>query len=1005
VEDDGPPAQAGDSIEGRPRTTGGFQFKTRPTPAEHDGAGAAQATAPPQLPTRQPLKPISVRAAKDFFESKASQTRSAPPARPSAPARPSGAAATTEISAAKKTQRNEQAFLSSDVDPSHPRKPAASIVRQDSPVPENMLLAADTSPDDSEPTERRTSTTVLNAATGDGKPLGFERRAFEDSSKLDEASNAPLIALEKARRSRQRQDSEDTVRRRTTRRSTSTAEMEEATASGAQNRSQGRHSGSGYDVRGSVEEDTRPIAHRIRRRTSRSAPIEPSDDAFPQPTKRDSMKKSASARDRKSTRYRDNVDDPIAAQGLSHDGSSSDPHISRRTTASGHIPTANVGVQSDYFDIEVPDHVDRRGAYGRRKTQDFGFPGARIKPRKTFRTYKPLEDPGDWIKRSCGHFSQMGKYEVRADPAQRPCRQCLAKAPQSDFRTLSRRYSRKRAATDTSISSSSLSSAPIIRRRSSSGHRRHHSECMPADKCGDTFARDLGHIIDAIIDEHTTSLQSVINNIKQTQPSLAQLRRVSEDLAQRCQQGGKCTVSKHSTCQPSCMHQVAYQPICRPICQPVYQPVFQPVCQPQTCQWQPSCPCVPPKPAEKLNVGSPGQLKPNVNDSPSTLREVVQTVPDLVDLVNSAADNLGVDLDRRPTARDDQAFQEAPIQNPSPDSASTDQSEPQQSVRDQPADDEHTSEDPWLQQTRRHLSELSEARTQMMDELDTIAEDLGIQLQDRRTSEPPTDPIQRALSKVSTGLSRQSTRLRNKSIDSVVEEIPKIIDQKSDERRLSRVLTRVMTESRRMSAANEDGQELGEFSPRKIQQWLATAQVELPAAINSITNVLDVLPALDEQEVSESSFSEESLEYVPIYEPQPRYLPFYEEPIYEPVYDEEPEYELIYESEPDVEYEYEPELEPEYEEQDEAGTPLQRSYTEPLVELNDRIAELERRLRQESMRAESREQSEDESAITEENDESVLERVTTRRATIPPSRKPTNRSPEVETEHSFSSDL
>jgi hypothetical protein len=293
----------------------------------------------------------------------------------------------------------------------------------------------------------------------------------------------------------------------------------------------------------------------------------------------------------------------------------------------------------------------------------------------------------------------------------------------------------------------------------------------------------------------------------------------------------------------------------------------------------------------------------------------------------------------------------------------------------------------------------------MMDELDTIAEDLGIQLQDRRTSEPPTDPIQRALSKVSTGLSRQSTRLRNKSIDSVVEEIPKIIDQKSDERRLSRVLTRVMTESRRMSAANEDGQELGEFSPRKIQQWLATAQVELPAAINSITNVLDVLPALDEQEVSESSFSEESLEYEPIYEPQPRYLPFYEEPIYEPVYDEEPEYELIYESEPDVEYEYEPELEPEYEEQDEAGTPLQRSYTEPLVELNDRIAELERRLRQESMRAESREQSEDESAITEENDESVLERVTTRRATIPPSRKPTNRSPEVETEHSFSSDL
>jgi hypothetical protein len=768
-----------------------------------------------------------VRAAKDFFERKASQTRFAPPARPS------GAVATTANPAAKKIQRIEQAPLPSDVDSSSPRKRATWTARQDSPVPEDMLSAADTSPHDSEPTGRRTSTTVLNTTTGVAKPLGFERRAFEDSSKLDEASNAPLIALQKAGRSRQRQDSENSVRRRTARRSTSAAEVEGATASGAQDRSQGRRSGSSYDIRGSVEEDTRPTAHRIRRRRSQSAPLEPSDDAFPQPTKRDSMKKSAAARDRKSTRYRDNVDEPIAAKGLSHDGSSSDPHISRRNTARGYVPTTNIGEQSDYFDVEVPDHVDWRSAYGRRKTQDFGFPGARVKPRKTFRTYKPLEDPGDWIKRSCGHFSQMGKSEIRTDPAQRPCRQCLRKAPQSDLHRLCRRYSRRRAATDNSISSSSLSSVPIIIRRSSSGHRRHHSECMPADNCGDTFAKDLAHIIDAIIDEHTNSLQSVINNIKQTQPNLAQLRRDSEDLVQQCQQRGKCTVSKHSTCQPSCMYQAACQPMCRPICQLVYQPVCQSVCQPRACQWQPSYPYVLPKPAEKLNVGSHGQLKPNVNDPPSTLREVVQTVPDLVDLVNSAADNLGVDLDRRPTARDDQAFQEAPVQDSSPDSASTDQSEPQQSVQERPADDEHTSEDPWLQQTRRHLSELSEARTQMMDELDTIAEDLGIQLQDRRTSEPPTDPIQRALSKVSTGLSRKSTWLRNKPIDSVAEEILKMIDQKSDEWRLSRVLTHVMTQSRRMSAANEDGQELGEFSPKEIQQWFATTQIELPAT-NSI---------------------------------------------------------------------------------------------------------------------------------------------------------------------------
>jgi hypothetical protein len=70
------------------------------------------------------------------------------------------------------------------------------------------------------------------------------------------------------------------------------------------------------------------------------------------------------------------------------------------------------------------------------------------------------------------------------------------------------------------------------------------------------------------------------------------------------------------------------------------------------------------------------------------------------------------------------------------------------------------------------------------------------------------------------------------------------------------------------------------------------------------------------------------------------------------VYNEDLEYELIFESEPDVEYESEPE--PKYEEVYEAeygtGTPPQRSYTEPIVDLNDRIAELGRRLRKESLR-------------------------------------------------------
>jgi hypothetical protein len=284
----------------------------------------------------------------------------------------------------------------------------------------------------------------------------------------------------------------------------------------------------------------------------------------------------------------------------------------------------------------------------------------------------------------------------------------------------------------------------------------------------------------------------------------------------------------------------------------------------------------------------------------------------------------------------------------------------------------------------------------MMDELDTIAEDLGIQLQDRRPSEPMIDPIQRVLSKVSTGLSRKSTRLRNKSIGSVVEEIPKMIDQKIDERRLSRVLTRIATQAKEMTG----DQEPSEFPPEAVQKWLEAAQNELPAAIGSITNVLDTLPALMDREPSEL---EGPLEYEPIYYPQPRYVPFYDEPEYEPYYEEPPEYELIYESEPEVEYDSEPE--PEYEEEYDTSTPPpQRSYTGPIVNLNDRIEELERRLGKESIRETYTPQSENDLSISEDRDEPLPERIATRQVTIPPSRK-TNMRSEVGTEESFSSDL
>ncbi|KAH7405730.1 hypothetical protein DE146DRAFT_649538 [Phaeosphaeria sp. MPI-PUGE-AT-0046c] len=66
--------------------------------------------------------------------------------------------------------------------------------------------------------------------------------------------------------------------------------------------------------------------------------------------------------------------------------------------------------------------------------------------------------------------------------------------------------------------------------------------------------------------------------------------------------------------------------------------------------------------AEKLNVGATGQLRPNVNDNCHVLRQSLRTFADLVDLVDSAADNFGVDLQKRPTASDEQRYHDAPFE-------------------------------------------------------------------------------------------------------------------------------------------------------------------------------------------------------------------------------------------------------------------------------------------------------------------------------------------------------
>lgn len=327
-----------------------------------------------------------------------------------------------------------------------------------------------------------------------------------------------------------------------------------------------------------------------------------------------------------------------------------------------------------------------------------------------------------------------------------------------------------------------------------------------------------------------------------------------------------------------------------------------------------------------MNVGAPGRLAPNLNDRKSILRNSIKTFPNLVELVDSAADDLGVDLDRRPTAKDDEAFHNAPVQGSSTTSTVFRNIIPEVIEEFIPEEAEPV-EDSWLEQTRRHLTELSEARSQLRDEFDETAEDLGVPAQGRRDSEPSFDPVQRVLSKVSTGLLRKSTRLRNKSVDSVAEEIPRMIDQQINEKRLSRVLTRISTQSRRMSAITQGLSNIREISPEEIQEWLEVAQSELPAAIESITTVLETLPTL---------------------ELEPEFEEVEEQPEYEPETESVQEHEVIYED----------------------YTSPQRSYTEPLVELQDRVADLERLLRKQSIQLTSSVYEEDYSAVP-------LERVAT----------------------------
>lgn len=223
----GAPSQIGATCESRPRTSGSFQFRTRP---ESKAEPRPEVTQPDPLPSPRPrqlpMKPASVKAAKDFFEAKVLQGQTGPVFPPRG-----AATANKGITAKKLTVGNQlpsppyghlQARIDqpdhvsrpslhldeqSKLDPEYPMAPPPSYILSDvaqfrvsNPfdLPQTNALPSRAIPQEATthhdsllfgPPETipggRKPTSVFEANLQDDKPLSYQRQA--DSSRPVEA--------------------------------------------------------------------------------------------------------------------------------------------------------------------------------------------------------------------------------------------------------------------------------------------------------------------------------------------------------------------------------------------------------------------------------------------------------------------------------------------------------------------------------------------------------------------------------------------------------------------------------------------------------------------------------------------------------------------------------------------------------------------------------------------------------------------------------------------------
>jgi hypothetical protein len=720
---EGPPSQSSANVFGRPRTSGSFEFRTRPAPVRPEQTTSAPDAQQKPPPPRYPPTPVSVQATREFFESRAILDRQR------CLQTPAGEATATRSAPAKTTEYAVHPPLSFDEDPpriTSPKTPHTPGRRSD-------IVLSITCP----PQEAATHV-VPSQRTN---PFARPKAKVPPSSDVD-------------REATERQDPLSSQ------------------------------------------------AHILQ--TNNIQVYKPS-------TVRMQVEKTG-------------------PRGLSYDGSSSEPDLSRQRIHHSHLPIASVSAAGGIDDVKIPDDVDSRSGYGRRKTKDFGFPGAQkdAKPR---------------AKRSHGHSTPKSKPETREQARQ----------------DLHPRHS-----------SAVLSS-------SSGSSRERHSRVSTAR-------------------------------------------------------------------YPSRL----------------------------------------PKTVEKLNVGVPGQTTPNINDTFSALRERVKSVPDLINFVNSAADNFGVDLDRRPSAQDDQNFQNAPFESMHRASDVPPRRKSSAHTEEGLLESKQASDGSWLQQSCKSLAELSEVRKLLMCDLDSLAEDFGEQVYERGVFNPATDPLQRVRSRMFTGMKKQP-------IDPTVDDSSKLIEHQIDKLDLNQVLTRMAAHLNGMMAITQKLQKVVKVAPEVIRM---APPADPQVAIEFVTDKLKS----DYETLSEVSGEHSQCESRDESEA------------------EDAQHDVEYEDQPDSEYEEELDSdnqedchESSLESQDHVTESDDHSHNKtsrassPSCSNSEPLASLEHEAQTSSILSTSSEGSAEQYSA-EELDQPNLERFETSRTTMPHHRR-SPISQEVGTDQSFSSDL